>query len=139
MQTLRDTDQLENTIVIYMSDHGEMLGDHGLILKGCRIFDGLVRVPLLMSWPGQFQTGLRSDALVETVDAAPTLMDACRPPRYVNYEILCARPRIAQQFCSGTNISSDVGCLSSVPDQELRSNFALAPTFRRMSAFMAGS
>ncbi len=77
MQTLRDTGQLENTIVIYMSDHGEMLGDHGLILKGCRFFDGLVRVPLIMSWPGQFQSGLRSDALVETVDVAPTLMDAC--------------------------------------------------------------
>jgi len=34
MQTLRDSGQLENTIVVYMSDHGEMLGDHGLILKG---------------------------------------------------------------------------------------------------------
>ncbi len=77
MQTLRDTGQLENTIVVYMSDHGEMLGDHGLILKGCRFFDGLVRVPLIMSWPGRFQAGLRSDALVETVDVAPTLMDAC--------------------------------------------------------------
>ncbi|MCB1999292.1 MAG: sulfatase-like hydrolase/transferase, partial [Rhodoferax sp.] len=53
MQTLRDTGQLENTIVVYMSDHGEMLGDHGLILKGCRFFDGLVRVPLILSWPGQ--------------------------------------------------------------------------------------
>jgi len=77
MQTLRDTGQLENTVVVYMSDHGEMLGDHGLILKGCRFFDGLVRVPLIMSWPGQFQAGLRSPALVETVDIAPTLMEAC--------------------------------------------------------------
>ena len=77
MQTLRDSGQLENTIVVYMSDHGEMLGDHGLILKGCRFFDGLVRVPLIMSWPGQFAGGLHSDALVETVDVAPTLMAAC--------------------------------------------------------------
>jgi len=77
MQTLRDCGQLENTIVVYMSDHGEMLGDHGLILKGCRFFDGLVRVPLILSWPGQFVSGLRSQALVETVDVAPTLMDAC--------------------------------------------------------------
>jgi len=77
MQTLRESGQLENTIVIYMSDHGEMLGDHGLILKGCRFFDGLVRVPLIMSWPGRFSNGLRSDALVETIDVAPTLMAAC--------------------------------------------------------------
>ena len=47
---------IENTIVVYMSDHGEMLGDHGLILKGCRFFDGLVRVPLVMSWPGRSPT-----------------------------------------------------------------------------------
>ena len=77
LQALRDSGQLDNTIVVYMSDHGEMLGDHGLILKGCRFFDGLVRVPLILSWPGQFACGLRSDALVETVDVAPTLMDAC--------------------------------------------------------------
>jgi len=77
MQTLRDTGQIENTIVVFMSDHGEMLGDHGLILKGCRFFDGLVRVPLIFSWPGEFVGGLRSDALVETVDVAPTLMEAC--------------------------------------------------------------
>ncbi len=76
MQALRDSGQLENTIVVYMSDHGEMLGDHGLILKGCRFFDGLVRVPLIMSWPGQFGAGVRSDALVETIDVAPTLMEA---------------------------------------------------------------
>ena len=44
MQTLRDSGQLENTIVVYMSDHGEMLGDHGLILKGCRFFDGLAPI-----------------------------------------------------------------------------------------------
>ncbi|MFM7343072.1 MAG: sulfatase [Betaproteobacteria bacterium] len=77
VQALRESGQLENTLVIYMSDHGELLGDHGLILKGCRFFDGLVRVPLIMSWPGQFSQGLRSQALVETVDVAPTLMEAC--------------------------------------------------------------
>ncbi len=77
MESLRRTGQIENTIVIYMSDHGEMLGDHGLMLKGCRFFEGLVRVPLIISWPGQFQAGLRSDALVELVDIAPTLLDAC--------------------------------------------------------------
>jgi len=77
MQALRDSDQLEDTIVIFMSDHGELLGDHGLVLKGCRFFDGLVRVPLIMSWPGEFSAGMHSNALVETIDVASTLMDAC--------------------------------------------------------------
>jgi arylsulfatase A-like enzyme len=76
LDTLRETGQLDNTLIVFCSDHGEMLGDHGLILKGARFFDGLVRVPLVMAWAGQFQEGLRSDALVELVDLAPTLLDA---------------------------------------------------------------
>ncbi len=65
----------ENTIVIFMSDHGETLGDHGLALKGCRFYEGLVRVPLMISWPGHFEQGVISDALVELTDIVPTLMD----------------------------------------------------------------
>ena len=68
--------QLDNTIVIYQSDHGELLGDHGLVFKGARCFEGSVRVPLIMSWPGQTQKGVVSDALVELIDVAPTLLEA---------------------------------------------------------------
>ena len=64
-----------NTIVIFMSDHGEMLGDHGLLEKGCRFYEGLVRVPLLVSWPGHIAEGRRCDALVELIDVAPTLLE----------------------------------------------------------------
>ena len=77
---LEESGQRENTIVIFMSDHGEMLGDHGFYLKGPHFYDEAVRVPLVMSWPGRFQAGLRSDALVELTDLAPTLMDACGFP-----------------------------------------------------------
>jgi arylsulfatase len=76
VDVLRDTGQLDNTLIVYMSDHGELLGDHGLILKGCRFFDGLVRIPMIFSWPGELRAGLRSDALVESVDVAPTLLQA---------------------------------------------------------------
>ena len=64
-----------NTVVVFMSDHGEMLGDHGLLEKGCRFYEGLVRVPLLVSWPGHIAEGRQSDALVELIDVAPTLLD----------------------------------------------------------------
>ena len=66
--------QRENTIVIFMSDHGEMLGDHGLLLKGCRFYEGLARVPLIISWRGQIQPMI-SDELVELLDVAPTLYE----------------------------------------------------------------
>lgn len=68
--------QRENTIVLFHSDHGELLGDHGLVLKGCRFFDGLVRVPMIFTWPGRIAAGQVSGALVELVDIAPTLLEA---------------------------------------------------------------
>ena len=75
----------EKTLVIYTSDHGEMLCDHGLILKGCRLYEGLVRVPLIISWPGQFQENVISDALVELLDLVPTLYEGAgmEIPSYV--------------------------------------------------------
>ncbi len=75
LDLLEATGQRENTVIIFMSDHGEMLGDHGLIQKGCRFYEGLVRVPMIWSWPGHFATGVRSDALVELTDIAPTLLE----------------------------------------------------------------
>jgi arylsulfatase A-like enzyme len=80
LDTLERTGQRENTIVIFNSDHGEMLGDHGLLLKGCRFYEGLVRVPLIFSWPGHVARGVVSDALVELTDIVPTLMEACGLP-----------------------------------------------------------
>jgi arylsulfatase A-like enzyme len=76
IEALDRTGQRENTIVIFMSDHGEMLGDHGIYLKGPHAYDEAIRVPLVLSWPGRFQSGLRADALVELVDLAPTLLEA---------------------------------------------------------------
>jgi arylsulfatase A-like enzyme len=75
LKGLKESGQLENTVVIFTSDHGEMAGDHGLLLKGCRFYEGLVRVPLVVSWPGRFKQGLRSDELVELTDLAPTLLE----------------------------------------------------------------
>jgi arylsulfatase A-like enzyme len=76
LAVLDETGQLDNTLVVFHSDHGELLGDHGLLFKGCRFFEGSVHVPLIFSWPGRVQPGLRSNALVELVDLAPTLLEA---------------------------------------------------------------
>lgn len=68
--------QLDNTLIIFHSDHGETLGDHGQLYKGCRFWEGLVHVPLMFAWKGRIQEGLISDALVELIDIMPTVMDA---------------------------------------------------------------
>ncbi|HEX9997050.1 MAG TPA: sulfatase-like hydrolase/transferase [Abditibacterium sp.] len=75
MDALEKSGQLENTIVIFQSDHGEMLGDHGIYLKGPHFYEAATRVPLIISWPGHIKTQ-RTSALVELVDIAPTLLDA---------------------------------------------------------------
>jgi arylsulfatase A-like enzyme len=72
---LEKTGQHDNTLVIFTSDHGETLGDHGLIQKGCRFYEGLVRVPLIFSWPGHVKSGQKSDALIELRDIAPLLLE----------------------------------------------------------------
>ena len=75
LDVLDETGQRENTVIIFTSDHGEMLGDHGLIQKGCRFYEGLVRVPLIFSFPGYFESGIVSNALVELIDKVPTLLE----------------------------------------------------------------
>ena len=76
LDALEQTGQRENTIILFHSDHGEMLGDHGIYLKGPYFYEPAVRVPLLVAGPG-IQGGRRSDALVELVDLVPTLTDLC--------------------------------------------------------------
>jgi len=80
LKALEDSGQADNTVVIFMSDHGEMLGDHGIYLKGPYFYECAMRVPLIIRWPGQYKAGLRSDALVELVDLPPTLLDAAGVP-----------------------------------------------------------
>ncbi|MBT4638806.1 MAG: sulfatase-like hydrolase/transferase [Deltaproteobacteria bacterium] len=76
LNALERTGQIDNTVVIFTSDHGEMLGDHGMLYKGCRFFEGLVHVPLIIRWPAEISPDTRSKALVELVDIMPTLLEA---------------------------------------------------------------
>jgi arylsulfatase A-like enzyme len=63
----------ENTIIVFTSDHGEWLGDHGRFGKSYPAHDRVSRMPLLISAP---QTGVTvSAALVEAVDLLPTPLD----------------------------------------------------------------
>jgi len=69
-----------DTIVIFTSDHGEMFGDHGLIMKGAMHYDGCIRVPLLIARPGE--PGRVSRALASSLDIAPTLLQLAGAPAY---------------------------------------------------------
>lgn len=75
MDYLDENNLRENTLFIFMSDHGETNGDHGLYWKGAYFYESIVHVPLIMSCPGTVKQGVVSDALVELVDVVPTIMD----------------------------------------------------------------
>lgn len=71
---LEEAGLAEDTIVIYISDHGDWLGDHGLILKGPMHYDGLLRVPMIFRGPG-VPKGKKVDEPVSTLDLGPTFFD----------------------------------------------------------------
>ena len=76
LSALVDTNQLEDTLVIFTADHGEMLGSHGLLLKGASFYEELIRVPLVIRPPGG-PTGGRCGALISQVDLLPTILSMC--------------------------------------------------------------
>jgi arylsulfatase A-like enzyme len=73
-ETLRTAGVLDNTILIITSDHGENLGDHGLMSHAYCLYDTLVRVPLIVHYPGTFPKGERVCRPVQTLDLFPTLL-----------------------------------------------------------------
>lgn len=74
LRTLDETGQLDSTIVVFTSDHGEWLGSHLRYGKGYPADDAVSRVPLLISTPHN-QSTLSYDKIVESVDIVPTLLD----------------------------------------------------------------
>jgi choline-sulfatase len=66
----------DNTLVIFTSDHGYLLGQHGRFEKHC-CFEPAVRVALLMRFPGLIRPGRATAALVELIDLVPTILELC--------------------------------------------------------------
>ncbi len=69
----------DDTVVIYLGDNGYLLGEHGRFEKHC-FYEGAVRVPLILRWPGHLPADRHTDALVELVDVVPTLLDLIGAP-----------------------------------------------------------
>ena len=80
MEALRANGLEENTVVLFVADHGEALGDHGLWGKGPYHVDGVIRVPSFVSWPGRVASGQRFEGPVSLLDFAPTILDMANTP-----------------------------------------------------------
>ena len=74
LETLEKTGLRENTVVIFTSDHGELLGKRGLLAKGPTNVEELIRVPLVISCPARFRKGMRVESVVNTLDVPATIL-----------------------------------------------------------------
>lgn len=82
----------EQTLVVYTSDHGDLCGGHGMIDKHYVMYDDVMRVPLLLRWPGYLPAGRVEDAFVTSaLDLATTFCAAATiepPPTFEGYDLL---------------------------------------------------
>lgn len=71
---LEENGLMENTVIVYTSDQGFYLGEHGLYDKRF-MYEQALRTPLLISWKGLIAPGTECEAMVQNIDYAPTLLD----------------------------------------------------------------
>jgi choline-sulfatase len=79
LEAVNEMHLTENTLVIYLGDHGYHLGEHGRFEKHC-FYENAVRAPLVMRYPGHIVRDRSTSSFVEFVDVAPTILDYCGLP-----------------------------------------------------------
>jgi choline-sulfatase len=100
----------DDTLVVYTSDHGEALGEHGLWWKST-FYDGSSRVPLLLRWPGRLPAGQVVSQNVGLVDIGPTVLDCIGAPA-----LPAARGRSLRALANGDATGwSDTVLMENVP------------------------
>ncbi len=72
---LRENDELENTLVFFLSDNGFLWGEYGITGKSVPYLQSAL-IPMIVRWPERFPEGISSDELVANIDVLPTVLDA---------------------------------------------------------------
>lgn len=93
LAALDDKGYLDNAVVIFASDHGDALGDHGHSQKWT-MYDVITRVPLIVWSPGRFAEGRRSDALCQLMDIGPTILELAGVTPPPSCEAVSLRPAL---------------------------------------------
>lgn len=74
LKTLKEQGLDNNTIVVITSDHGEMMGSHGLMSKNVW-YEESVNVPFIIRWPDKIKAGQKDDVLISPTDIMPTILN----------------------------------------------------------------
>ncbi|MFS0725402.1 sulfatase-like hydrolase/transferase [Paenibacillus sp. 1P07SE] len=76
LERLEQTGDAENTIVVYTTDHGDLCGGHRMMDKHYVMYEDVVKVPLIIRWPGRIAQGLRvSEFVYNLLDVPPTILE----------------------------------------------------------------
>ena len=72
---LEESNLLENTIIVFTSDHGYWYGEHGLSVERRLAYEEAIRIPMLIRYPRVFEPGQTNERMILSIDLAPTLLD----------------------------------------------------------------
>jgi arylsulfatase A-like enzyme len=110
----------DNTIVIFSSDHGDLMGDHGLLFKGPCPFNGVLQLPLIWKVPGLTNPSV-TDSLVSSIDIPKTILhllgikERYHPPDMQGYDIspILQNPNKEIRDCCFIENDEEIGPLNS--------------------------
>lgn len=136
----------DRTIVVLTADHGDFMGDYGMVRKGMFLYDSLLHVPMIWWSPGRIASGLQSDAFLQSCDLFPTLAELTggnRPPDASGVSVADiltqseARPARSEIFTSGAygDLAEEVLPPDLAPrnvDEKPRHTKVLDPSMRPM-------
>lgn len=76
LRAIENSQIVDDTIVVYLADHGDTCGAHEFLSKGVIAYEELIRIPLIISWPGRLAFNAKCNRLVSIMDVFPTLAEA---------------------------------------------------------------
>ena len=96
LATLDEAGQTENTLTVFTADHGEELYDrHCYFYHLASVYDSVLRIPLVLKWPGTIPEGIRIESVVESIDIAPTLLELLGIPKPAGFQGTSLAPTLA--------------------------------------------
>jgi len=75
LATLDELKIRDNTLIVFTSDHGDLLGDHQYWFKGFYHFHQCTRTPLIFHWTGRVKAGQKVEGMAQAIDIFPTVME----------------------------------------------------------------
>lgn len=98
LAAVRELGLNESTVVVFVSDHGDVFGDHGLMLKHAIHYQGVIRVPLIIRVPGMAPG--RCESMVSLMDLAQTVLDLTEYPEFNGMQGISLRPLLEDPSAS---------------------------------------